>query len=1041
MKTKLSIKKVLISKYLPYVFCFGLCCLLGMDAFAQGNKVRVSGNVTTAEDGSDLIGVTVLEKGTTNGTVTDIDGNYSIMVSEDATLLYSFVGYHTEEVPVGARSIIDLVLMPDIQSLQEIVVVGYGTVQKSDLTGSVVSLKTKDMTSGANLSVEQMMQGRAPGVTIRSKSGEPGGAISVKIRGASSVNAGNDPLYVIDGMPFDIVSPISGSGQGFVNNPNQRNPLNALNPNDIESIEILKDASATAIYGSRGANGVVLITTKSGSSGDMQVNYGYSYSLQEIAKKQEMLNAHQYQEVLNDILDEGGFFGESRVADFQGDGIIWPELLYRDGTIHEHNLSINGGDKNTNYFISLNYFDQDGILINSGIDRYNARVNLNTGKKDKYNVGLNLNTAFIKDQFTSNGVGVNDNGGALYAALNYDPTISRVINPFTGRYTLSDHIIMDNPLALAHGQQAGAKTNRTYGSLFGEYFILPELSAKAKIGGNVTNSRREVWIDPITIAAQPFGGIATLINSTRSNILGEFTLNYNKDFGDHHRISAVLGTTYEEYNQFNNDGRGSGFLYPDLTINGIGSGVDSLQYVGSSRTQYKLNSYLGRVNYSLMDKYLLTVSARVDGSSRFGDNNKYGFFPSAAVAWKIHEEDFLSGNDVLSQLKLRASYGVIGNQDIGNYRYITSFRIPGNRPAYLGGIFNPIIEPSRAANQDLRWESSRQLDIGFDFGLFRDRIQGSIEYYERDSRDLLLDVPQPTSNGYEVRMENVGSVSNKGLELMLSAPVIDQGDFRWDISGNFSTLKNEVKDLGEVGTFYRGDVGGFVTNATIITEGHPMFSFYGHVIEGVWQEGDDFSVSKQNVSPGDWKYKDVNGDSIINAEDKEILGDPYPDFTWGLTNTFSYKGLNLSVFVEGSHGNSLYNFNLSDSFFPFDFRRNKIAEPYLNRWTPDNPTNEYASFVNPEAQGRNYVNSKTVEDASFIRLQSVRLSYDLPVDKLGLNFIRSFNVFVTGQNLLTITNYSGVDPATNSFGNDLIPMDINSYPFARTYSIGLNVGF
>ncbi|PWD98512.1 SusC/RagA family TonB-linked outer membrane protein [Marinilabilia rubra] len=1007
--------------------------------YAQ-ETTTVSGTIISTDDKLPLIGVTVIEVGTSNGTVTDAEGKYSLEVPDNASLRYSYIGFKTQVVSVSGRSNIDVQLAPDVSLVNEVVVVGYGSVQRSDLTGSVVSLKSDDLTEGSAVSIEQLMQGRAAGVTIQSKSGEPGGAISVKIRGASSVNAGNEPLYVIDGMPFDMVSPITGSGQGFTNNPNQRNPLNALNPNDIASIEVLKDASATAIYGSRGANGVVLITTKSGSGDKMNVNYSYSYSVQEIAKEQEMLDAHQYQDVLNGILDDGGFPGEERVDDFQGDGIYWPDLLYRTGMTHEHNLSFNGGDKQSNYFVSLNYYDQEGILINSGLERANARLNLKTQKEKKYAIDLNLNTTYIEDDFLSNGIGVNDNGGPLFAALNYDPTISRVFNPFTGRYVLSEHIIMDNPMALANGMNATAYTYRTYGNISGEYFLLPELSAKAKIGGNVTNSRRDVWVDPSTIRGEPTGGIASIINSTRSNVLAEFLLNFNKEMGKH-KVNAVAGTTYEEFNQFNNNGSGSGFLYPDLKYNAIGSGVDSLQYVGSGRNQYKLMSYLGRVNYSFDQKYLLTVSGRIDGSSRFGENNKYGFFPSAALAWRISEEDFWMENDIISDVKLRGSFGTIGNQEIGNYRYLTSFSIPGNRPAYMGEEFRPLLVPSRAANQDLKWETSEQLDVGMDFSLFSGKFYGSLEYYVRKTKDLLLNVPQPVSNGFNVRLENAGSVKNQGLEFSLTGAVINTSDLTWDINANFSTLKNEVLDLGPVGTFYAGNYGGFAQNVTIVTEGEPLYSYHGHVIEGVWQEGDDFSTTLQPVEPGDWKYKDKNEDGVINNEDKEILGNPFPDFSWGLTNTVSYKGFKLSASLEGQHGMELFNYNMAETFYPFEFRRNRIAEPYLNRWTPDNPTNEYASFVNPNSQGINMVNSRTVEDASFIRLQSVRLSYNLPVEKLGLTFLSNASVFVTGQNLLTITDYSGVDPASNSFGSDLIRMDINSYPTARTYNMGVNVAF
>lgn len=1000
-------------------------------AFAQQ---KITGQVTS-EEGETLPGVTVLEKGTTNGTITDLDGRYSLSVSSNAVITFSYVGYTAQQVSVGNQSVIDVKMELDLQQLSEVVVVGYGTVKKSDLTGSVVSVKPKDMTAGANLSVEQMLQGRAPGVSIQSKSGEPGGAISVKIRGASSITAGNDPLYVVDGMPFNTGTQITSTGGRFVGNQTPRNPLNSLNPNDIASIEVLKDASATAIYGSRGSNGVVIITTKSGGAGGIKVNYGYSRSIQKVAKKYEILDAHQYQTILNSLIDEGA--SGTRVADFQGDGISWPELLYRDGSIDEHNLSISGGNGTTNYYMSLSAFSQDGILINSGLDRYNFKVNVDTKLDEKFNLGLSLNTSVLKDRFMSNGTGVNENAGALYAAIYYDPTITRVIDPFTGRYITSQTQVIDNPLALANHETARQSSFRTFGSLFAEYFIMPSLSAKLKIAGDVSTARKDVWIGPETLDGVGFGGVGYIFNRNNTYHLGEVTLNFNETFGEH-SISAVTGVTYEEFNVNNNSAEGAGFLYPDLQTDAIGSGADSLEFVGSGRAQAKLNAFLARVNYSFRDKYLLTASIRADGSSRFGPNNQVGYFPSAAIGWKLHEESFMTDASLVSELKLRASYGAIGNQAIGNYLYVTTFEPGGG--AVLGGVINGTIQPSRYPNPDLRWESAEQIDIGVDFGLLDSRIQGSVDYYERNTKDLLLAVPQPTSTGFGTRTENLGKMQNKGIEVALSGYVIDNKELKWEVSANFSTLQNKVTDLGGVDAFYAGNLN-FVQGATIVQEGLPLYTYWGYEVDGVWQTDDDYSVTKTNAQPGDWKYRDVNGDSVITSEDRVALGDSFHDFTWGLTNTVSYKGISLTVFIDAANGGKLLNQNLVNTYYPITFRNNRLAEPYLNRWTEDNPTNEYASFVRPNIGEGYQVNSRTVEDASYVRLQSIRLSYQVPVDKIGLKFIDSFSVFATGQNLKTWTNYSGVDPAVNSFGNNNIPMDFNAYPFAKTYTVGLNIGF
>lgn len=1011
-----------------------LTCCFVFSVQAQ-EKITVTGKVTTELDGDPLPGVNILQEGASNGATTNIDGNYSITVSPDAILTFSFIGYADQRIEVGNRTTIDVAMIEDIEQLGEVVVVGYGEIKKSDLTGSVVSIKAEDMTAGANLSVEQMMQGRVPGVSIQSKSGEPGGAISVKVRGASSILAGNDPLYVIDGMPFNTNSQITGTGSGFVGNQNPRNPLASLNPNDIASIEVLKDASATAIYGSRGSNGVVLITTKSGQAGEIKVNYGYTRSVQKIANKYEVLSPTQYQEVLNSLIDDGAT--GTRVEDFQGEGIEWAELLYRDGSIDEHNLSISGGNKNTDFYISLGVFDQIGTLINSGIDRYNLKLNLNSQFEDKFKVGLNLNTSLIKDQFVSNGTGVNENAGALYAAIYYDPTISRVIDPFTGRYITSENQVIDNPLALANHETASQNTYRTFGSVFAEYFIIPSLSAKIKLAGDVSNARKDVWVGPETLDGVSFGGIGTILNRVDTYHLGEFTMNYNNEFGAH-SINAVAGATYEEFNTNNNSAQGAGFLYPDLQTDAIGSGADSLEYVGSGRSRVKLNAFLARVNYSYQNKYLLTASIRADGSSRFGPNNKIGYFPSAALGWKMHEEEFLNTVNPISELKLRASYGIIGNQAIGNNQYLTTF-VPGSG-AILGNIINGTIQPTRYANRDLKWESAAQLDFGVDFGLFGNRVTGSFDYYQRNTNDLLLAVPQPTSTGFGVRTENLGKMENKGIELALSGYVIDQSDLTWEIAGNFSTLQNKVTDLGGVDPFFAGNLN-FVQGVSRVEEGLPLFTYWGYEVEGVWQTDDDYASTKTNAQPGDWKYKDINGDSVITTDDRVALGDSFHDFTWGITNTVKYKGLSLTIFVDAAHGGKLLNQNLVNTYYPITFRNNRLAEPYLNRWTEDNPTNEYASFVRPNIGDGYQVNSRTVEDASYIRLQSIRLSYNVPLDKVGIDFIRSINVFVTGQNLKTWTDYSGVDPAANSFGNNNIPMDFNAYPFSKTYSAGFNIGF
>jgi TonB-linked SusC/RagA family outer membrane protein len=1009
--------------------------LLFSTLLANAQSRTVNGNVASADKGTPLANVTVLLKGSNARTTTDANGHFSIQVpGNNAVLLFYLVDYSTRELPVGDKSTLDVALELKNEHLGEVVVVGYGTVKKSDVTGAVVSLKAKDLTPGANINVEQTLQGRASGVQVYQKSGEPGSAMSVKIRGASSITAGNDPLYVIDGMPVNNLAPVTGSGAGFVATPNPRNPLNSLNPADIESIEILKDASATAIYGSRGSNGVVMITTKKGKSGKLNVNYSAYYGVQKASNSLEMLTGQQYKEVLNAIIDAGGGVASERVTN-DPVNVDWQKELYRSASVQSHDLSFSGGKDNTRFYASLGYFNQEGVLQNSSVKRYTARLNLENSVAQKYAFGINFNTSYIRDNYNSVGIGVNENGSALYAAINYDPSYP-VYNP-DGSYNRSPYMTtIDHPLILAKGQYANSDGFRTFGTIYGEYFFIPGLSLKLKGAGDVNITQRNTWLDPSTILGSPTGGIASINTGNVNYYMGEATVNYKKDFGKDHALNAVAGSTYEHFGSNSFGGNGRGYALPDLTYNAIGTGNSTLNQIGSGRASTKIISFLGRVNYTFKDRYLLTASFRADGSSRFGSNNRFGYFPSAALAWKMHEESFLKDVSFIDELKLRVSYGVIGNQNIANYLYITTFS--GGGDAVFGGSRYTSLAPSRVANPDLKWEAAKQADIGVDFALFDNRLTGSVEYYDRRTSDLLLDLPQPLSTGFGVKTQNIGRMENTGIDLHLAGDVFRSSHgFNWNIGAVLSTVKNEVLSLGPLSQILTGGAG-FISNASIIRPGASLGSYYGYEVLGVWQSHDDFSTAPVGVKPGDLKFRDVDGNKQINADDRVILGKSLPDFTYGITNTFSFKGVSLSVFLEGAQGASLLNNAAIDSYFPVSFRRNKLAKPYLNRWTPENPTNEYPSFVNPTSQGQQTVNSRTVEDASYLRLQSVRLSYDF---NLHNKVIKGLQAYVTGQNLFTITNYSGIDPAVNSIGDDILKIDYSSYPMTRSFLFGINVQF
>jgi TonB-linked SusC/RagA family outer membrane protein len=1034
MERTLQIYSTKICRYLGSLLLLILAVLATPVAAQQ--EVTIKGKVTELVDGASLPGVNVLIKGTAAGTTTDVNGEYTLSAPVGATLIFSFVGYFPEEVVVSNQTEINIPMSPDITTLQEMVVVGYGTVKRGDITGSVVSLKSDQLTPGANVSVAQVLQGRAPGVQVYQKSGEPGSAMSVKIRGVSSITAGNDPLYVIDGMPVNNISPVgSPSASGISNNPNPRNPLNGINPADIESIEILKDASATAIYGSRGSNGVVLITTKRGQAGALKINYNVQVGTQRASNKLDMLSGTEYRDVLNAIIDAGGGAGAPRVQD-EVVNTDWQEEVYRTAPIQSHDLSFSGGKDNTKFYASLGYFDQQGVLFNSGTKRYSAKLNIENSIDKKYAFGMTMNASYLRDDFNSVGLGINENGSALYSAVYFDPTVP--VYDANGNYSrpASMGSNMDNPVAVMHGQYAKSNSYRIFGTVYGEYFLLPELSAKLKISGDVNTSRRDGWIDPITNIGKQANGIASSWTGDVNYYMVEGTLNYNKQLSDDHAVNAVLGSTYEHFGSSTFSGTGRGYLTPDLQYNAIGTGASDLNIIGSGRQGAVLASYLGRVNYTFRGRYLVTASFRADGSSRFGPNNRFGYFPSGAVAWKIQEEPFLASVGFIDELKLRASYGTVGNQAIPNYLFMRTYGA-GTGPVF-GGVRATQFFPARLPNPDLQWESSTQADIGIDFSFFDRRLSGSIEYYNRKTSDLLLPVPQPPSTGYGEKVSNVGSVRNAGIELGLSGDIVRQESFSWNLGGQISTVKNEVLSLGPIKQILNGAIGSIPAGSVVIRPGESLGSYYGYRVDGVWQTNDNYEGWPAAIKPGDLKFYDKKADKVITADDRVILGSSIPDYTYGINSTWTYKAISLSAFFEGSHGGYLLNSAAADTYFPTSFRRNKLAEPYLNRWTPENPTNEYPSFVNPTSQGQQVVSSLTVEDASYFRLQSVRLSYTLPLTK---GPIKNVQLYAIGQNLFVITKYNGIDPSSNSLGDDVAKVDYNSYPMVRTFLLGANIQF
>lgn len=1002
-----------------------LMLLFSVTAFAQD---VITGKVMDAKTREPLPGATVKLEGTTFATVTNPDGDYSLNVPNlNGKINVSFVGFLTSVIDIQNRKKIDVELSPEVSLLDDVVVIGYGAVKKSDITGSVASISEKDFNKGVNVSAEQLIAGKVAGVQIVQSSGEPGGGINVNIRGMGSLNAGNSPLYVVDGFPIDNSSAVSGTGANFTGMRTARNPLNSINPGDIASIEVLKDASATAIYGSRGANGVVLITTKRGKEGGLKVNYDQYYGVQNVMNDLNLLSAADYKATMNSLIDAGAGNANLKIGEFSG-GTDWLNLMYhKNAPIKNHNLSFSGGNQATKYHTSFNYFDQDGVLINSGNKRYSARINLEHTNKN-FTFGTNITSSYVKDSYVANGMDLNERAGIIYAAVAYEPTLS--VFDQDRNYILSKNMNIDNPLALANGKTSLSELYRTLGTVYGEVKFLNDFTARLNLGADLTSQRRDTYVDRQTIEGRANGGIASILSGTNNSFLSEFTLNYKKKFNNQD-LNVLFGTTGQQFNFNDESSQGSGFPSDATKTDNMSLGDPTRYIVTSGKSRNSLLSYLGRVNYNISEKYLLTASLRIDGSSRFGENNKYGVFPSFAFAWRLENEEFMKDVEYITSLKLRSSWGQTGNQAIGNYQSMTTYT--AGQKAVIGNQQVSTTTPNRVPNPNLKWETSEQLNFGLDFGLKGNRITGSLDWFSKTTRDMLLNLPIPRTTGFTTMMTNIGSVRNGGFEVLVNTINLD-GPLKWETALNMTWLNNKVLDLGGVDNIFTGSAGG-TGNIAIIKEGLPMYSFYGYVIDGIWQEGDDFTATKDLVKPGDFKYRDLNGDKVVNADDRQVIGNPFPNFMASLTNNLSYKGFNLNIFFDGVWGSKMLNNNLVDTYFPANLMRNRLSEPLLNRWTPSNPSDVYPSFINPLGQGKKEVNTYTVENANFLRLNTVKLGYDFTIRN---SVVKGLGVFVTGQNLAMWTKYKGYDPSINPNGGG-VRIDWNAFPTARTILFGVNL--
>ncbi|WP_247235653.1 TonB-dependent receptor [Telluribacter sp. SYSU D00476] len=1006
---------------LKYLLKSCLLILLGIAVSGQlqAQDVTIKGRVTD-DNGETIPGVSVTVKGTQRGTITNVDGSYSVNAAPGATLVFSFLGYVSQEVPVNNRTTVDVALRTDTKALEEVVVVGYGTQRRVETTGSIASVKADELTQLPVTNVAQGLQARVSGVQINQNSGSPGGNISVRIRGTNSINGNSEPLYVVDGIQI--------SNGGGVNDVS---PLSTINPNDIESVEVLKDASASAIYGARAANGVVLITTKRGKAGTTRVSVESYYGVQRATKTLDVLNAAEFAQLENEVFKNNAYPDPASL----GEGVNWQKLIFREAPIQNHQLSINGGNEKTQLALSANYFNQDGIIINSNFKRYSYRLNVDHRINNRFRIG----TSILGSLNISNGVEAGSTnlgdagvvtGSVLGAAIGAPPTLQPYrpdgsIFPF-GEQGNGQYREVVNPLNFTEIlRQRDIK--RTLINLFGEYEILPGFTYRASFNADLEN-RLHNFYSPLSIINRSDindnSGSASKTNTNFMGLLHESILSYNRKFGDDHslRFTGVFASQIENYNA--NSINATGFPN-DATRN------EALQLainrnVSSDRTMQRLDSYMGRINYGFRDKYFLDLTARADGSSKFGANHKYGFFPAISAAWRIAEEAFLQDVNWLSDLKLRASYGITGNAGgISPYQSLATVSSTGGYN--LNNAYQTAIRPTGIANPDLRWEKSAQVNVGLDLGLFNNRISVIMDYYHKRTNDLLYVKTLPLSSGYGSITGNFASLENKGFEFATNAVILN-GPVRWTVSGNITANRNKLLDLDGGTTQER-----FITNYTILSVGQPLGVFKTYVFDGINQTGEAI-IPGYDGRVGGHKIKDINNDGVINAEDQVITGNPNPDFIFGASTNLNYKNFDFSAFVSGTQGNDIY--NISRLSFENPLGQRNLLKGVVNRWTPENPSNQY---VSPFVAGRLPITDYAMEDGSYVRLKNITLGYTLPAIK-GISRAR---IYVSGNNLITLTKYSGFDPEVNTYAgsNTTIGIDNLVYPQAKSFLGGIQVTF
>jgi TonB-linked SusC/RagA family outer membrane protein len=982
-------------------------------AAAQESQT-ITGTITD-EAGETIIGANVIIKGTTIGTVSDVNGQFSLKIEDrTGTLAISYLGYSSVELPIGNQTTFDIILKQDLLNLEQVIVIGYGTVRKEDLTGSISIISTEDFEVQPMVRVEDALMGRAAGVQVNRVSGAPGGEVKIRIRGANSINFDNDPLYVVDGF-------VGGD-------------INSLSPTDIESINVLKDASATAIYGSRGSNGVVIVTTKMPTRNGFNVNAHAFWSSKIVANQFDLMKSAEYATLANiKTLALGGtpYFTAEEIAEFErtGSGTDWQDEVLRTGTVQNYDINFSGGSDKIKYFVSGNFADEKGTLINTNWKRYAVRSNVDAKMTDWLDFGLNL---YANHEHSLNSDNLGAYGSVSVAAM-WSPTLPVYQN---GDYTIDEASIgtvLYNPVWLANETNTDRFKNNFLASANLKFKIVDGLTLDIMGSTNLNFANTNSFNENV-----PGTAISTATASIRDTYLTVWqntnNLTYTNTFGDH-SLTAMAVYEQQVFEQRTNLSNASGFI---TLANGYDNlGLAATQTISSGFSNSSLQSYMGRFNYGYKSRYMITATVRADGTSKFQDDNKYSIFPAFAGNWTISEESFMQDLNWLYRMKLRLGWGRTGNQAISNYETLQTLNTSDYTTTMDGVSLAPGVGPGDPANPALKWETTTQSNIGLDLSILDGRLNTSVDVYHKLTDDLLLAEQLPSYLGGGSIMRNVGEVENKGLEIEISGVPISTPSFVWNSSLNFNYFKNKVLELSDPDNDEEYLFSSYGSNF-IIQEGEPLGQFYGYKYLGQWQLGEEQEAAIYGNVPGDARYEDLDDDGSI---DLQVIGNGAPTTTWGWNNNFSYKGFDLNIFLQGSHGNDIWNwtryYRIAGGAQVFNATSREVLG---NIWSVDNQSGTLPGFSSTSVTERQ--SSFFVENGSFIRLTNVTLSYNLPVDFLQRYSLKSLQIYVSGTNLLTISDYSGYDPEVSSSGNSdtAVSIDTGAYPISRVFTLGLRLG-